>query len=93
MTKTQAKILIEDLEHKRQYCSNYDTVCDGCRETCECPETGLVVDKKLYDPKEYAGMNHEPGKCKGTYNIQQYLRGGGKLWLCSCCTLFGDARL
>lgn len=59
---------------------------------CQCPTRGQVSDAMLsrYAPEEKAGMNHEPGKCKGTYDLRQYRRGSSFLWLCSCCCLPGD---
>jgi hypothetical protein len=61
------------------------------KHKCECPEVGNVRGREyLYSDEEKAGMNHEAGKCKGTYKLKQYIRNGKKLWLCSCCFFFGD---
>lgn len=56
---------------------------------CECPEKGMVSKDRecLYSKEEKSGMNHAPGKCKGTHDVRLYSRDGVKLWLCSCCTL------
>ena len=60
--------------------------------TCECPYKVRVEKwlETLYSEEEKSGMNHEPNKCKGTNNLKQYIRNGKRLWLCSCCCLFGD---
>lgn len=60
------------------------------KHKCECPEKGTATNKYLYSPEEYSGMTHEPKKCKGTNDIRLYKRDNKKLWLCSCCYLFGD---
>lgn len=68
----------------------------GKKETiCECPEKGFVPPARYYQysEEEQAGMNHEPNKCKGTFNIKKYKRGDKELYLCSCCWLFGDEEI
>ena len=60
---------------------------------CQCPELAKVLPEKehLYSEKEKSGMNHKPNECKGTNELKLYRRGDGTtLWLCSCCTSFGD---
>ena len=60
---------------------------------CECPYTSYATDKSWYSPEEYGGMVHKPNKCKGTNDLKEYIRDGKKLWLCSCCTMFGDVEV
>jgi len=62
---------------------------------CECPELGATPMglESWYSEEEKSGMNHAPNKCKGTNRILQYDRGNKKLYLCSCCHLFGDKLL
>ena len=62
------------------------------KHKCECPKTGSVekYNEYMYSEEEKSGMNHEPNECKGTNEVKQYERGSRKLWLCSCCYLFGD---
>ena len=59
---------------------------------CQCPTQRAVPPglESMYDEEERAGMNHAPGKCKGTHDVKQYKRGSELLWLCSCCYLSGD---
>lgn len=63
---------------------------------CECSEESQVPKSHefMYEPEEYLGMNHKPGRCKGTYKLTQYRRPDGDiLWLCSCCVLSGDVAI
>ena len=59
---------------------------------CQCPTKGYVPEERMYmySPEEKSGMNHSPGKCKGMNEIKLYERDGKKLFLCSCCHVFGD---
>ena len=65
------------------------------RTKCECPEIGKVQWYKrwMYRGKEKAGMNHMPGKCQGTYQLQLYRRKDKIFLLCSCCHRPGDVPL
>ncbi len=62
---------------------------------CQCPETSFTPKEHedMYSEEEKSGMNHEPGECTGTNDIKLYERNGKKLYLCSCCFLFGDKEL
>lgn len=55
---------------------------------CECEGTGFLLPKteELFDKKlELPFVNHEPGECKCTNDLKEYVRDGKKIWLCSCC--------
>jgi hypothetical protein len=55
---------------------------------CECDRDANVPKdiESMYDPiKELPYANHKAGKCKCTNNIREYIRGGKKVYLCSCC--------
>ena len=60
---------------------------------CQCPDTA-DANKMIYpldfSKEEKLGMFHEPNKCKCTNDLKLYKRGNKKLWLCSCCHIFGD---
>jgi len=62
---------------------------------CQCSAEANVPfeDKKMYSLAEKSGMNHKPGKCKGTNNIKKYRRGNKELYLCSCCYFLGDIEI
>ena len=62
---------------------------------CECPIKASVVmkDEGMYSEEEKGGMNHAPGKCKGTNDIKLYKRGDKELNLCSRCFFLGDEAL
>lgn len=60
---------------------------------CECDEVGVlhVEMASWYDPvTELPFVKHKPNKCKGTNNMEQRIRNGKKIWLCSNCTLPSD---
>lgn len=68
------------------------------RPRCQCPEKAersiLAETLRLgYEPEEEKARQHEPYECPGDYQLAQYRRGDEVLWLCSCCTFFGDERL
>ena len=65
------------------------------KAVCQCPLLGKVESEREYQytKEEKAGMNHAPGKCKGTYHMRKYKRNGKELNLCSCCYIFGDIEL
>ena len=73
-----------DFKHK--YIEKIDKI------KCQCPEVGSVrlEEEYWYSKDEKSGMNHKAGECKGTNEIRLYIRGGKRLYLCSCCVLFGD---
>lgn len=55
---------------------------------CECPHRAYVEPHRLheYHPTlERPFVNHEPHECKCTNDLQEYIRGGRKVMLCSCC--------
>lgn len=62
---------------------------------CQCPIEGNVPlnHQYMYSEAEKSGMDHKPGKCKGTNDIKLYKRGTKKLYLCSCCRLIGDVEV
>lgn len=63
---------------------------------CECDHIGEVPDHRLqeYDAiTERPFVNHAPGKCKCTNDLQAYNRNGKILVLCSICCLLGDEPL
>ena len=61
---------------------------------CQCPlESNGGLGIGWYSPEEYSGVVHKPNKCKGTNEIKLYERNGKKLYLCSCCVVFGDRLL
>ena len=62
---------------------------------CECPVLRRVSKDRenQYSPEEKSGMNHKPGKCKGTNKVKKYNRNGIILNLCSCCNTFGDKEI
>ena len=62
---------------------------------CQCDEKGFVPKENegMYSVSEKIGMNHEPDKCKGWYNIKKYKRGSKVLALCSCCNTHADILL
>ena len=62
---------------------------------CECDGKGFVTPEReyQYSEEEKSGMNHEPNECKGTNEIKLYQRGDKKLYLCSCCNVFGDKEI
>ena len=57
---------------------------------CECPYESTATEKRMYSPEEYSGMRHKPNECKGTNDVKLFDRNGKKMYLCSCCELFGD---
>lgn len=60
---------------------------------CECDNMGVLQPgmSRWYDPKkELPFVNHEPGECKCTNELKQYVRNGKVIWLCSCCCCRGD---
>ena len=62
------------------------------KHKCECPFKGNAPSymEDFYSEEEKIGMNHKPNECKCTNDLKQYIRNGKKIWLCSCCCLFGD---
>lgn len=63
---------------------------------CECQARGQLnpVYTSWYDPvTELPFVDHEPGKCECRNNLDIYIRDNQKLWLCSCCTMFGDKKV
>jgi hypothetical protein len=59
---------------------------------CECSKdsSNNPNPKYMYDKKEWIGMYHKPNECKCKNELKQYLRYNTKIWLCSCCVMFGD---
>ncbi len=63
---------------------------------CQCPERGVrsaAADAFGYESEEEKAREHEPNECQGDYELALYQRGESQLWLCSCCTFFGDVQL
>ncbi len=55
---------------------------------CECQKTGSLRSgmSGAYDTKkELPFVNHKPGQCKCTNDLQEYEKNGKKVTLCSCC--------
>ncbi len=65
------------------------------KRKCQCDEKGTVPKENeyMYAVSEKIGMNHEPDKCEGWYNLKKYKRGSKVLYLCSCCNTHGDILL
>lgn len=60
---------------------------------CECPTQATQNPISIaigYLPEEEIAREHEPNKCKGTYELKLYKRKGKKLYLCSACCLSQD---
>ena len=63
---------------------------------CECPErsTGNPDLDWMYRPEEEAGRIHEPGECRGTFELTRYRRSDDSIAvLCSCCCFPTDTAL
>ena len=62
------------------------------KEICECNQKGILQPrmKNWYSEEELPFVNHEPGECKCTNELKQYIRNGKKVWLCSNCKLISD---
>lgn len=55
---------------------------------CECDRTGKLQAgwEDTYDPiKELPFVNHQPHECRCTNELNEYIRNGKKVILCSCC--------
>jgi hypothetical protein len=66
------------------------------KHKCECPKEAIgssFSDMFGYEPEEEKARIHEANKCPGDYEVKHYLRKGKKLWLCSCCSMFGDIEI
>ncbi len=65
-------------------------------QTCECDKISKVqpeMESWYNSVTEWPYVNHDPGQCKCTNELQLYNRNGKQVWLCSCCNLFTDKRL
>ncbi len=62
---------------------------------CECEKIGKLIEdyEFLFDiEKELPFVNHLPNKCKCKNELQEYIRKGKKIILCSNCVLSGDKK-
>lgn len=53
---------------------------------CECPVEGVLRPEMAswyHDSRELPFVNHEPGECKCTNELELYERDGKQLTLCS----------
>jgi hypothetical protein len=49
---------------------------------CECPgeaTSNIMASAFGYLPEEEVAIVHKPNKCKGTYELQEYIRDGKKI--------------
>ena len=63
---------------------------------CECNMDSTLSPSEAYkydEDTELPFVNHKPNECKCRNDLRQYIRDGKKIWLCSCCCLFGDEEI
>jgi hypothetical protein len=63
------------------------------KQKCQCQETAVLkpeMSSWYHQTLELPFVEHQPGECKCTHELKQYIRKGKTLWLCSCCTVSGD---
>lgn len=60
---------------------------------CQCEEEGILrpgMERMYESDTELPFVNHQPGQCKCTNELQRYMRAGVAVTLCSCCVLSTD---
>jgi hypothetical protein len=63
---------------------------------CQCDQDGILnpLIASWYDPvTELPYVKHAPNKCKCINDLQQYIRKGKQISLCSCCNLPSDVKV